>query len=221
MKEQVVPTVEKKLGQILLERNVISPTHLQKALDRQKNQNGKHRYIGEILLEMGIPQEKINEALDGFGKRKPMGQILLDLKVLTVDQLQKALEKQKQLARIGIRRPLGKLLVEMGYTSSENYLNALSKHFNMPIVNLSGFFPSPFRQRVIGEAYAQKYKILVLENDLSRIRIALAEPNPFIMDEIRRTFPPGKKVEFYLADLLEMDFCLKKKFDPFVVSHYR
>ena len=215
------PIVEKMLGEILVERSIISPTHLQVALDRQEQQKGKYKYIGEILIEMGIPQEKINEALDAYDKRKSIGQIFLDLKVITPEELQKALEQQTELAKRGIRRPLGKLLIEMGYTTYDGYMDALSKHFNMPIISLTGFFPSSNLQRAIGEAYAQKHQIVVLENCATRIKLAFAEPCAFILDELRRTFPPGKKVEFYLAHPFEMDHCVRRKSDPFLVSHYR
>ncbi len=214
-----IPINDKLLGQILVERNIISATHLQSALDRQRK--GKGKYIGEILLEMGFPQGKINEALDASGKRKRMGEILIDLGVLTPDQLRYALEKQRQLARMAIRRPLGKLLVQMGYINYEALLTALSKHFNIPTISLKGFFPSSALQKAVGDSYALKHKIVVLENDFSKIRLALAEPNALIMDELRRAFPPGKRVEFYLANPLEMEHCLRQKFDPFLVSHYR
>ena len=204
------PIVEKMLGQILVERNIISPKHLQLALDRQKKEKGKFKYIGEVLIEMGIPQEKINEALDVYNKRKPIGQIFLDLKIITPDQLQKALEKQSQLAKKAVRKPLGKLLVEMGFTTYDGYLDALSKHFNMAIVSLSGFFPSISLQRAVGKAYAQKHQIVVLEDYSKWIKFALAEPDPFVMDELRRAFPPGRRVEFCLADRFEIDHCLKE-----------
>jgi hypothetical protein len=221
MKEKILPSPEKKLGQILVERNIISPLRLQAALDRQKKQHGRYKYLGEILLEMGIPQGKINEALDAHGKRKPLGEILVDLGILTPDQLRKALEKQGQLAKMGIRRPLGKLLLEMGYIRHETLREAFSKHFNMPMISLKTFLPSTSLQKAVGEAYALKHRILVLENDSAKVRFALAEPNPFIMEELRKAFPPGKRVEFYLASPAEIDFCLKQKFDPFSFSYYR
>ena len=122
---------------------------------------------------------------------------------------------------MGIRRPLGRLLLEMGYSNYETHLEALSRHFNMPLVALRGVFPSPTLQKAVGQAFAQKNKILVLENSYAKVRIALAEPDPFLMDQIRRAFPVGKVVEFCLANPLEMDYCLRQKFDPFFVSHYR
>ena len=45
---------------------------------------------------------------------------------------------------------------------------------------------------------------------LTKIKLALAEPNPFVMDELRRAFPSGKRVEFCLADRLEIDYCLRR-----------
>jgi hypothetical protein len=221
LKKDSIPIIEKMLGQILVERKIISPGYVQRALDRQKNQKGKYKYIGEILIEMGIPQEKINEALDVYNKRKPIGQIFLDLKIITPDQLEKALERQSRFAKMAVRKPLGKLLVEMGFTTYDGYLDALSRHFNMPIISLNGFFPSPSLQKAVGDAYAQKHKIVVLGNYPEKIKLGLADPNIFVMDELKRAYPPGKRVEFYLAHLFEMDYCLMIKFDPFVVSHYR
>jgi len=210
MERNFNPTVEKMLGQILVERNIISPGFLQLALDGRKKEKGKYKYIGEILLEMGVPQQKINEALDGYNKRKPIGQIFLDLKIITPDQLQEALEKQSQLAKNAVRKPIGKLLVEMGVTTYNEYMDVLSKHFNMAIVSLREFFPSTSLQRAIGKAYAQKHQIVVLEEKVTGIKLALAEPDPLLMDELRRAFPSGKSVEFCLADRFEIVDCLKE-----------
>jgi len=187
--------VEKMLGQILVERNIISPTRLQFALDWQNQQKGKFKYIGEILIEMRVPQEKINATLDDYDKRKPTGQILLDLKIITPDQLQKALERQDQLAKMAIHRPLAKLLVEMGYISYDEYMDVLSGHFNMPITSLDGFLPSPSLQQAVGDAYAQKHKIVVLGNYPEKSKLGLAEPSIFVMDELKRAFPVRMSLE--------------------------
>lgn len=210
MRRNFNPTVEKMLGQILVERDIISPGFLQLALDRQKKEEGKYKYIGEIMLEMGVPQQKINEALDSYNKRKPIGQIFLDLNIITPVQLQEALEKQSQFAKMAVRKPTGKLLVEMGVTTYKGYMDALSKHFNMAIVSLRGFFPSTSLQRAIGKAYAQRHQIVVLEDYVTGIKLALAEPDPLVMDELRRAFPSGKSVEFCLADRFEIEDCLKE-----------
>ncbi len=212
-------TMDKALGQILVEKNVISSEQLALALRRQKQEKGK--YLGEILIEMGVSQGKINKTLDYFNKRKPIGQILIDLKVITPEQLEEALEKQKQVQKKTFRRPLGMLLVEMGYTTYSNYLNALSKHFNMPIVSLKNFLLSPSLQKSIGERFAQQQRIVVLENSQDKIKLALAEPTNYILDDIRRIFPVNKNVEFYLASPSEIENCLKNYSDPFSLNYYK
>jgi len=199
---------EKTLGQILVGKNIITQTELDVALERQKLEKGK--YLGQILFEMGVPQEDINKVLDSFYKRKPLGQILIDLKVINPQQLEEALEKQKYLRKVGIRKPVGILLAELGYVSRKGYLQALSKFFNMPIVSLDGFHPTTALQKVVGQRYAQKNMILVLENNTSMMKLALAEPTFYTMNDLQKALPIGKRVEFYLADPHEIQDCLKK-----------
>ena len=200
--------LKKTLGQILLEQKVISPEQLASALRIQKEEKGK--YLGQILIEMGVSQGKINQSLDDYNKRKPMGQILLDLKVINPRQLDEALQKQKELQRKTLHQPLGRLLVEMGFTTYYSYLSALSKHFNMPIVSLKNFSVSSSLQESVGEKYARQHMVVVLENSPYKIKLAIAEPTHHLLDDIRRILPANKNVEFYLANLLEVENCLKK-----------
>jgi len=111
--------------------------------------------------------------------------------------------------------------MELGYTDYDSYLRALSRHFNMPIVSLETFYPNPALQKALGEKYAMKNRIVVLENSPARIKLALAEPTHYSIEEIRKAVPFGKTVEFYLANPYEVDSCLRKKFDPFSMTRYR
>jgi hypothetical protein len=199
---------EKTLGQILIDKNIITEAQLDSALRRQKLEKGK--YLGQILFEMGVPQEEINKALDSYYKRKRIGQILIDLKIITFKQLEEALEKQKDLRKEGIRRPLATLLVELGYISSRGYLDALSKFFNMPIISLKKFLPTLALQKAVGAKYATRNVIIVLENNAKMIKLALAEPTFGIMEDLRKALPIGKRIEFYLADPYEIQSCMKK-----------
>jgi len=211
--------VPKTLGQILVEKNIITEKKLELALTRQKQEKGK--YLGQILLEMGVPQDEINKALDSFNKRKPLGQILVDLKIITPTQLTQALQKQKELRQEGPRRPLGKLLVEMGHMKYFDYLQGLSKHFNMPTVSLANFLPSATLQKVLGEKYAQKHLILVLHNSAATIKLALAEPTWQLLEEIKKALSADKKIEFYMGNPNEIEACLKRLLDPFSITKYK
>jgi len=210
---------DKPLGQILVEKNIISQEQLDSALKEQQTQ--KEAYLGNILLGMGVSQSKINKVLDQFNKRKPLGQVLIDLKLLTPQQLDEVLAKQKKLKKEMKRKPLGVLLVEMGYTTYDAYMDALSKHFNMPIVLLKNFTPHPSLQKAVGEKYAQKNKIIVLANDEIKIKVGLAEPTQSLIEELLRIFTGMKNVEFHLAYPVEVEACFKKLAAPFGVNLIR
>jgi MSHA biogenesis protein MshE len=189
---------EKTLGQILIAKGVISQKQLDLALKIKDVQQDK--YLGEILFQIGVPQEKINQALYYFRKRKTIGEILIDQELISSEQLEEALSKQKNIKeKQGQTIPLGLLLIEMGYINISGYLMALSKHFNMPILTLNNFEPPSHLQKVIGERYAMESRVIVLENNDTAIKLILAEPSMQIMEELRKAVPPGKMIEYYLA----------------------
>jgi len=208
---------EKPLGQILVEKHIITQKQLDSALKQQEKETEK--YLGQILFEMGVSQNKINTVLDQFNKRKPLGQVLLDLQILTTKQLDEVLEKQNKLQELMDRKLLGVLLVELGYTTYDDYMQALSKHFNMPLISLGKFLPQLFLQKAIGEKYAQNNKIVVLENSETKVKVALAEPRQNLIDELQRIFTGLKHIEFYLAYPLEIDLYLKKLSAPLETTH--
>jgi hypothetical protein len=56
--------------------------------------------------------------------------------------------------------------------------------------------------------------VVVLENNASIIKLALAEPTFYIMEELKKSLPMGKRIEFYVANPSEIQTHLKK-LDPF------
>ena len=170
---------------------------------------------------MGISQSKIIRALYYSNKRKKLGQILVELNIITDDQLQRALIEQHRLQKSGIRRHLGSLLINMHIIDEDSYVNALSVHFNMPFISLKNHIVTESLQKAIGEQYALQQRIVVVENKPNRIVLALAEPNPFILEEIERSIPSGKNVMFCIAKAVEIEDCLNRKYDPFFGAGYR
>jgi hypothetical protein len=196
----------KPLGQILLERNIITEQELDLALARQKMDKGK--YLGQILMEMGVPQDEIHKAMDAHQHRRKIGEVLVDTEAITPDQLEEGLQKQKEQKRD--RKPLGKILLDMGYINRRQWMDALAKHFTMSIVSLKEFDASRRLQKIIGEKFALDKKIIVLQNEDGKIRLAISEPNLFFMEELQKFSPMGKRIEFYLAEPEDIPSCLGK-----------
>jgi hypothetical protein len=196
----------KPLGEILLEKYIITHEMLDLALERQQKEQGK--YLGQIFLEMGISQDQLNDILDYFQHRKKIGDILIEDKIILPSQLEEALQKQREQKKF--RKPVGRILVELGYIDYEQYMNALAKHFLMQVISLKNYIPSKKLQKMIGEVYARKNKIVVLEESGEKIKLAFPEPNREIMEDIRRFARLEKKIEFYLARATEIDPWLNK-----------
>src|SRR3989338_8241189 len=65
------------------------------------------------------------------GLRDRIGQILIQKKLITADQLNEALKIQKEK-----KERLGELLVSLGYMSKDSLLEVLSIELNIPAVHL-------------------------------------------------------------------------------------
>jgi hypothetical protein len=202
------PGSDGTLGQALVANGVMSQEQLDFALMLKDAQPDK--YLGEILIQIGIPQEKINKALYYSNRRKTIGEILVDQGLISPAQLEAALSKQRHIKKTWeLTKTLGQLLIEMGYINSRSLLTALSKQFNMPILSVKNYMPNAEFQKVIGKRYASEQKILVLDNSPTTIKLVLAEPSIQIIEELKKFIPPGKSVEFYLASYGEIDECLR------------
>jgi hypothetical protein len=203
------PGSDGTLGQALVANGTMSQEQLDFALMLKDAQPDK--YLGEILIQIGIPQEKINKALYYSNRRKTIGEILVDQGLISPAQLEEALSKQRHIKKTWeLTKTLGQLLIEMGYINSRNLLTALSNQFNMPILSVKNYMPNTEFQKVIGKRYAREQKILVLDNSPTTIKLVLAEPSIQMIEELKKFIPPGKSVEFYLASHADIDESLRR-----------
>ncbi len=166
----------------------------------------------EFLCELSCGEERQQwkKAMDGYS----IGKILVDLGAITPKQLDEGLERQRKLQSLGERKSLGVLLVEMGFTTSKTYLEELSQYFNIPVISLINCIPIPSMQKLIGLRYACRHKVIVVRYNEDEIKLALAEPNPLILEELKKLFR-SKKVNFYLANPFEVERSLRRYSDPY------
>jgi hypothetical protein len=202
-----------KIGEILIRKNIISEFDLKAALEKQSNEPRK--YLGQILCEMGLPQSRIVKAIYGSNKRKPFGQVLVDLQIITAEQLSEILQEQQSLKKRGDFTPLGILLAQKKIITEAKYVAALAAHFSMPVVSLKNQEVIVALQQIIGEAYAAKNRMIVLKNSPHLLTLAIAEPNWMVFEYLEKLMPKGKSLLFYLARASEIRECLERKYDPF------
>ena len=122
-----------------------------------------------------------------------IGELLTKAKLLTNEQLEKALEEQKQS---GGR--IGEHLIRLGFVTEEDILDCLSQQYGVPSINLQHFEIDDSIIRLIPADVARKYQFIPVSKTGATLTVAMSDPtNVFAMDDI--TFITGYRVEPVVA----------------------
>jgi type IV pilus assembly protein PilB len=124
-----------------------------------------------------------------------LGDLLVREKVITPEQLERALKAQRES---GGHTRLGSALVQLGYISDEEVTNFLSRQYGVPAINLQYFEIDPTVIKLVPEETAKRYQILPLSRVGAALTIAMADPtNVFAIDDIK--FMTGFNIEPVVA----------------------
>src|SRR6476469_1457604 len=122
-----------------------------------------------------------------------IGELLLKEKRISPDQLQEALNYQRQNGG-----KLGFNLVKLGYVKDDEITALLSKQYGVPSIALGQFEIDPAVIKLVPADTAQKYQIVPLSRAGATLTIAMTDPtNVFAMDDIK--FMTGYNVEPVVA----------------------
>jgi type IV pilus assembly protein PilB len=122
-----------------------------------------------------------------------LGEILIKESLITSEQLQKALEHQKQHGG-----KLGSSLMKMGFITDDQITGVLSRQYGVPSINLKYYEVDQAVIKLIPQDTAVRYQIVPLSRVGSTLTIAMTDPtNVFAMDDIK--FMTGFNVEPVVA----------------------
>ncbi len=111
-----------------------------------------------------------------------LGEILVQQKLLSEDQLGLALQDQKRTGR-----KLGRVFVESGFVTEEQISGALAKQLDIPYINLKFFNINPDIVRLLPETQARRFRAIALEDRRGTLLVGLSDPTDlFAYDEISR-----------------------------------
>lgn len=118
----------------------------------------------------------------GRPEKLRLGDVLVQQKLISQEQLQQTLELQRTTGK-----KVGRLLIETGVITEELLANGLARQLRIPFVNLKTF---PFRADVVKllpESSARRFKALALEDKGDSLLVALSDPlDLFAFDELTR-----------------------------------
>ena len=139
----------------------------------------------------------------GKPQRKRLGDILVEAGVISAQQLQEALSKQKILGK-----RLGKVLVDTGMTTEDSIATTLAAQMNIPYINLNEIAIPPEVLTTIPDGIVRSHNLLPVKLDGNRLQITMVDPlDVFIIDEI--TFQTGYELEIGISPESQIEAAIK------------
>lgn len=104
----------------------------------------------------------------------PLGQLLLEENIISDEQLNEALTRQKVL-----KKRLGEVIIDLGYASERDILNSLAKRLKIEYVENPIMLLDYDIIRLVPEGFARKHEIIPLSLRLGTLTIATNDPLDF------------------------------------------
>jgi type IV pilus assembly protein PilB len=110
-----------------------------------------------------------------------LGDLLVREKLISREQLEKALQEQKQSGtRVGYN------LVKLGYIQETELTKILARQYKMPAVDLSRFEVDPRIAKLVPADLAMKHLVLPLKRDGRTLTVAMADPtNLGVLEDLK------------------------------------
>ena len=136
-----------------------------------------------------------------------LGELLLKEKLITQEQLSKAIDEQRSGGgRIGFN------LTKLGFVDEKELTEFLSRQYGIPSIDLSSTEIAPEIIKLIPEDVARKYQIIPVSRAGSTLTIAMADPsNIFAIDDVK--FLTGYSVETVVASEAAMKGAIEQYYD--------
>ncbi len=132
-------------------------------------------------------------------KKIRIGDLLVEHKVISEEQLMTALADQKKSGR-----KLGKVLIENGFITEEQMLDFLSRQLRIPFIDLKFYKYKAETVQLLPETHARRYRAIPLDTSDDSILVGMADPTDiFGYDEIQHMLrKPIRQALVREADLL-------------------
>lgn len=128
-----------------------------------------------------------------FIQKKKFGQILIEMKVLSEEQLFWGLEDQKETKKL-----IGETLVDAEYITSDDVAKALSEQFSKEYIDLTDFEPDAALLEKIPHTLTKMYNFIPYTLEGKNLTIVAADPTDLSMFDNIALYT-GFKVEYMLG----------------------
>ncbi len=140
--------------------------------------------------------------------KKRLGDTLIEEKMITEEELMKALEKQNIT-----HKKLGETLVDMGFVSSEDILRILGEQMGIPYVSLERLIITKEAVLLLSKETAEKLCVMPLFKNSNTLHVAMEDPlDVFAIDSIEEE--SGMEVSQSISRKNDIMRAIEKYYSP-------
>jgi type IV pilus assembly protein PilB len=132
--------------------------------------------------------------------RRRLGEVLVDHGAITQEQLEAALDAQREAQRNRRRVRLGTLVVELGYATERQVATALAAALSLDVVDLATITLDPEVSRLLPRSVAERHLLMpIRRNDEGQVTIACADPTNVVAVDDVKVYIAGAQLKLVVA----------------------
>ncbi len=115
-------------------------------------------------------------------KKIRIGDLLVQNRIITHEQLMSALAEQKKSGR-----KLGRTLIDLNFINETDLLNFLSRQLQIPFIDIAQYSRDDEVTNKLPENLARRFRVMLLEDNQHDVLLAMADPTDLMgLDELTR-----------------------------------
>lgn len=115
-------------------------------------------------------------------KKIRIGDLLVQNRIITHEQLMSALAEQKKSGR-----KLGRTLIDLNFINETDLLNFLSRQLQIPFIDIAQYARDEEVTNKLPENLARRFRVMLLEDNQHDVLLAMADPTDLMgLDELTR-----------------------------------
>lgn len=135
---------------------------------------------------------------------KQLGELLLEKGIINKDQLERALNIQKEKGGM-----IGQVLVGLGFVTDEQIAQALTVQYGFPYLPLASYDIDADAIKIIPEHVAKQYGLIAVDKIANTLTVAMSNPlNTQAIEDIELL--TNLKVQVFVSTMSDIDSAIKK-----------
>ena len=138
--------------------------------------------------------------------QKQLGEILVEHKVITADQLAEACRVQKEKGGL-----IGQVLVQLGHTTEEAIAQALTVQYGFPYLPLAGYEIDAEVAKIIPEHIAKQYGLIAVDQVGTVLTVAMSNPlNSQAIEDVEMV--TRYKIQVFVTTATDLSNAIKRSY---------